>query len=82
MLLIVSAPVQKTVRLPQPDATTVLYVQGIHGFDTYPDDGATLDRVVEVAPAEEREGVTIFRIEHASGARSGADMFHWAKESP
>lgn len=82
MVVLMSSPVTNGVRLLQPDATTLLYVQRPDGFERFPRGQPTLDRVVELRPAESREGMATFSVEGALGRGSGGDLFRWSTEPP
>jgi hypothetical protein len=76
ILVLLRRPVDRVYRLPQPDATTVLYVQDDTGFRRFPTDAKVLsDRAVEFFPAGGNE--TRYWVEHVGGARSSGGGLQW-----
>jgi hypothetical protein len=72
IIVLLVRPVDRAYRLPQPDATTVLYIQEAAGFRVFPPDAKVLsDRVVELYPVADQANETRYWVEHAGGSRSG-----------
>jgi hypothetical protein len=69
----------RRVWLPQPDATTILYVQEDDGWRRYPADAATLPRAIRLEPGDRQ---TSYEVVAADGSRSGAGAFHWPGDEP
>jgi hypothetical protein len=75
ILILLRRPVDRVYRLPEPDATAVLYIQEDTGFRRFPPDAKVLsDRAVELYPAGAQRKETRYWIELAGGARSGGGI--------
>lgn len=80
VVILLQGPVHQTFRLAQPYASHALYYQAGTAIDRYPEQGNYLDRAIELSPEKERPWVTKYWVEHASGSRSGGDLYHWTIE--
>jgi hypothetical protein len=80
LVILVSKRLIEPARLPQPCASAVLYRQNGDTFQRYPREVQLLGRAVELFQDESRPGVMMYWVEHASGSRSGADLYDWGRE--
>ncbi|HEV2730438.1 MAG TPA: hypothetical protein VGV15_10440, partial [Terriglobales bacterium] len=66
-IVIVRSPVEKRTSLPEPDASTVIYVQQSKEWIKHPSDARTLRRNIEIWPSSEGTESALFSIPSASG---------------
>jgi TonB family protein len=72
MIVVFTGPLALLVRLAQPDASSVLYVQDQGTFKQFPSDVALLTRAVEFTPV--RQDLLSYSIERASMGRTGGSI--------
>ncbi len=67
-ILVVRIPVTKEIALPEPDRSTVVYVQESEIWDKKPPEAPTLRRSIEITPlGPTDDGLALFDIPDASG---------------
>jgi hypothetical protein len=75
--IVMQRPVTDVVELKEPDASSVVYVQGDHGWRMFPADAPTLKRTIRLEPLpydSSRPGTypqTSVMVELSMGARQG-----------
>ena len=78
ILVLLVRPVDRVHWLPEPDATTIVYIQEDAGFRRFPSDAKVLsDRAVELYPVGAQGKETRYWVEHAGGARSSGGGIQW-----
>jgi hypothetical protein len=64
--------------LPQPDGVNVIYIQDENNnWRIYPSGAPTLQRTIRLEIPENKENITDYWVELASGARQGGQAFFW-----
>jgi len=76
-IIIMQHQLKSPVELPQPDRTTVIYVQDGDEWKMYPVNAPTLKRTIRLEVSESGNDVTEYWVEHADGAKSGGQAFYW-----
>jgi hypothetical protein len=67
-ILVVRTPITKEVALPEPDGSTVIYVQQSENWEKKPSEAPTLSRSIELwPPSQTGDGLGFFSIPDASG---------------
>ncbi len=66
-IVVVWTPVKKKVALPEPDGSTVVYVQQSENWEKKPSEVPTLRRSIEITPTGLAEGEALFAIPDSSG---------------
>lgn len=77
MVVVMSHQPSAQFELPQPKATSVIYVQLHDGWKKHPESAPTLDRKVVCGPSAHNARATHCRIEHYGGSLSGGEAFYW-----
>jgi TonB family protein len=72
MIVLFTGPLTRSVKLPEPDASNVVYVQEGDAFSHYPSDIGALNRFVEFTPFSQDR--ISFSIEHATIGRTGGSV--------
>jgi hypothetical protein len=80
-IVVIQSPVTAPVELPEPDATTIIYVQ--HGTDwrPYPAGAPILKRTIRIEPWPDDPKQSSIMVELSSGARQGFNIW-WPKSEP
>lgn len=78
-IVVIQRPVVTRVELPEPDATTVVYIQEGNGWRKYPPGAPTLKRTILIQPERGDLHQSSVRVELSTGARQGFDVW-WPKQ--
>jgi len=78
-LVLIRHPTYRPVYLPQPDGTTMIYVQDTDRWRWYPSTAPTLPRTIRLTPGDRQTLVDVVR---ADGAREGSTAIVWPGEPP
>jgi len=70
-ILITGGPIEERTLLPEPDGTTVIYVQESGGWTKHPADAPTLKRSIEVSPPTKDGAIGYLWVPMSSGLRYG-----------
>lgn len=70
-ILVVQDPLTEAVRLLQPDATTIVYVQDGLNWTRFPKDAPTLSRFIEISPLAGVPPQNMILVQLANGASQG-----------
>jgi hypothetical protein len=77
-IIVVHGPVTASAELPEPDATTIVYVQEGGGWRMYPARAPMLKRTIRVEPLAGDPKQTLVLVELSNGARQGFGIW-WLK---
>jgi len=80
-IIVIQSPVTAPVELPEPDATTIVYVQNAERWRLYPASAPTLKRTIRIEPWRDDAKQSSVMVELASGARQGFNVW-WPKYEP
>jgi len=78
-LVLIRHPTYRPVYLPQPDGTTMIYVQDTDRWRWYPSTAPTLPRTIRLTPGDRQTLVDVVR---ADGPREGSTAIVWPGEPP
>jgi hypothetical protein len=74
-IIVIQSPVTAPVELPEPDATTIVYVQHTEGWRLYPASAPTLKRTIRIEPWRDDTKQSSLMAELATGARQGFNVW-------
>lgn len=77
-IIVIQNPVTAPVELPEPDATTIVYVQHADRWRLHPASAPTLKRTIRIEPWRDDANQSSVMAELASGARQGFNVW-WPK---
>lgn len=77
-IIVIQNPVASPVELPEPNATTVVYVQHGDSWRLYPASAPTLRRTIRIEPRRDDPRQSSIMVELSSGARQGFSVW-WPK---
>jgi hypothetical protein len=78
VILIMQEPVSEAIELKEPDACSIVYIQGNHKWQMFPPTAATLKRTIRIEPRADDQNQTSVMVELSSGARQGFGVW-WRK---
>lgn len=77
-IIVMQKQVQQPTDLPQPDATTIIYVQYEHGWKLYPPSAPMLRRTIRIDSLADDPRQTTIMVELANGSRQGTGVCCWS----
>lgn len=81
IVIVMQRPLDAAVDLPQPDATSVIYVQETKDWKMIPSDVTTLRRTIRLASAKTDPRKIHFEARQGCGRASGETVFDWTTPS-
>lgn len=74
VIIVIQQPVTVAAALPQPDATSVVYVQRGTDWIKHPADAPTLKRDIRIEPLQNDPNQNLLTVELADGSRQGVGI--------
>jgi hypothetical protein len=81
VMIIMQRPVTAAVGLREPEAGSVVYLQGGDGWRMFPPTARTLARTISIQPDAQRQGSVEIAVELSSGVRQGFSVWNFPAQA-
>jgi hypothetical protein len=78
VILVMQEAVREVIELKEPDACSIVYIQGDHKWQMFPPTAPTLKRTIRIEPQADDPNQSSVMVELSSGARQGFGVW-WRK---